>query len=84
MTRQGAAGVAAPTFAAALAAGWSARADDAPKAAGGGQADAAPVAQGKALYANHGENNRMPAWRDIPSGVEINELWAYIHSKKQP
>jgi mono/diheme cytochrome c family protein len=41
------------TFAAALAAGWSAQADDAPKAAGGGGSDAARIAEGKALYANH-------------------------------
>ena len=36
----------------ALAAGWSAQADDIPKAAGGGNADAARVAAGKALYDN--------------------------------
>jgi mono/diheme cytochrome c family protein len=45
--------VAALTIAAALAAGWSAHADDMPKAAGGGGSDAARVAAGKALYDNH-------------------------------
>jgi mono/diheme cytochrome c family protein len=45
--------LAALTLAAALAAGWPAQADDAPKAAGGGLADAARVAQGMTLYANH-------------------------------
>jgi mono/diheme cytochrome c family protein len=41
------------TIAAALAVGWSAQADDATRAAGGGHADAARVAAGKALYDNH-------------------------------
>jgi mono/diheme cytochrome c family protein len=51
MRWRGAGGLAPLTVAAVLAAGWSAQADDAPKAAGGG--DAARIAEGKALYANH-------------------------------
>jgi mono/diheme cytochrome c family protein len=111
--------LAALTFAAAFAAGWSASADDMSKAAGGGGSDAARVAAGETLYANncahchgfgmvnagnvipdlrefsgdeeefvstvtHGKNNRMPPWGDMLSPAEIKELWAYIHSNKQP
>jgi mono/diheme cytochrome c family protein len=117
MTQCGAGGLAALTFAAALAAGWSAQADDGAKGAGGN--DAARVVAGKALYANncshchgigmvnannvvpdlrefsgdearfvdtvtHGRNNRMPPWGDLLSPAEIKELWAYIHSNRQP
>jgi cytochrome c55X len=45
--------LAALTIVVALAAGWSARADDMPKGPGGGHPDAARVAEGKALYDNH-------------------------------
>jgi mono/diheme cytochrome c family protein len=118
MRRRGAGGLAPLTIAAALAAGWSAQADDAPKAGDGGSA-AARVAQGKALYdhhcshchgfgmvtsgnvapdlrefsgdemrfvdtVTHGKNNRMPSWGDMLSPVEIRQLWAYIHSNRQP
>jgi cytochrome c55X len=118
MIAGGARGLAALTLTAALAAGWSAFAADMPKAAGG-DADAARVAAGRALYANncahchgfhmvtagnvipdlrqfsgdeaqfvdtvtHGKNNRMPPWGDMLSPTEIKELWAYVHSKKQP
>jgi mono/diheme cytochrome c family protein len=50
MTRRGAGRLAALSLAAALAAGSSAQADDAPKS-GGVDADAVRVAQGEALYA---------------------------------
>jgi mono/diheme cytochrome c family protein len=51
MTGEGTGRLAALTLAAALAAGWPAQADDAAKGAGGN--DAAHVAQGMTLYANH-------------------------------
>jgi mono/diheme cytochrome c family protein len=119
MTGRGTGGLAALTFAAAFAAGGSAQAANAPKAAGGGNADAARVAEGKALYANHcshchgvglvnsgnvvpdlrefdgdearfvdtvthGKNGRMPPWGDMLSRAEIEQLWAYIRTKRQP
>ena len=28
----------------------------------------------------HGKNNRMPAWGDVLSPQQIDELWAYIRS----
>ena len=32
----------------------------------------------------HGKNGRMPPWGDVLSPPEIKQLWAYIHSKRQP
>ena len=119
MTGGGTGRLAALTLAAALAAGWPAQADDMPKGAGGGSADAARITAGEALYANHcshchgfamvtsgnvipdlrefsgdearfvdtvthGKNGRMPPWGDVLSPPEIKQLWAYIHSKRQP
>jgi cytochrome c6 len=28
----------------------------------------------------HGKNNRMPAWGDVLSPLQIDELWAYVRS----
>ena len=54
MTGRSAGRLAALTFAMAMAVAWSAPADDMPRvAAGGGHADVARIAEGKALYDNH-------------------------------
>jgi hypothetical protein len=66
-------------IAAALATGWSAHAEDMPKAAGGGDADAARISEGVTLSANTdaaslpmrfaGEPCREPARRCRDLGV---------------
>jgi mono/diheme cytochrome c family protein len=82
--------LAALTFAAAFAAGWSAYADDMPKAAGGGSSDAARAAAGKTLYANncahcHGfgmvnAGNVIPDLREF-SGDEARFVDTVTHGK---
>jgi len=76
MTGRGAGGLTALTFAAV----WSAQAADAPNGAGGGNAVAAHVAEGKALYANHcshchgfgmvNAGNVVPDLREFPPDAE--------------
>jgi len=74
-----------------LAVGWSAQADDAPTTgAGGGNADAARVAAGKALYANlcshcHGigminASNVVPDLREF-TGNEARFVDTVTHGK---
>lgn len=31
----------------------------------------------------HGKNNRMPAWGDVLSPQQIDELWAYVQERRQ-
>jgi mono/diheme cytochrome c family protein len=78
------------TFAAAMAVAWSAHADDAPKGAGGGNAEAARAAEGKALYANHcshchgfdlvNSGNVVPDLREF-SGDETRFVDTVTHGK---
>ena len=90
MRARGTDGLAALTFVALLAAAWSALADDAPKAAGGANSEAARVAEGKTIYANrcshcHGigmvnAGNIIPDLREF-SGDEARFVDTVTHGK---